>query len=168
MCVCSLQEYYAHPTITFHWLLLGLLIIMSCNHVQESLPSSLESLNLSRMGLCACPFCRYLVGRCFTPLRLRIARLVSIIMSHGKAAQCHMCHAFYYISRKSTQTARNVYAHYFAEHTEYASVQRQLVGFIAERSLHRCFNVHHKAKITAVLSTVICSMNYGPDVHIPN
>ena len=145
---------------------------MSCNHVQESLPSSSESLNLSRMEVCtpfsACPFCRYLVGRCFTPLRLRIARLVSIIISHWKAAQCHMCHAFYYISRKSTQTARNVYAHYYAKHTEYASVQRQLVWFIAERPYHICFNVHHEAKITAVLSTVICSMNYCPGVHIPN
>ena len=131
-CVCSLQ-WCAYNFIRSYWLVSRTLKTIPCNHVQASLPSSLESLNSSGIGFrtpfSVCPFCRYLVGRCCTPLRLRIARLSSIIMSPGQIQSCDMCHAFYFVS---TQLGRNIYTRYFAKRNEHTSAPRQLVWFIAE------------------------------------
>ena len=55
---------------------------------REVLPSSLDpswtySIDSLRTPWPPFPFCKYLVGRCCTPIRLRIARLESIALSTG-------------------------------------------------------------------------------------
>ena len=101
MCVsvCVLIPRGLYVPAPFTWLLCRIATNISRKY-DKSLPSSLESLESPLIypggGFCTpfflWPFCRYLIGRCCTPLGLRIARLVSNIIYPGDAFSCHVSH----------------------------------------------------------------------------